>query len=185
MVLLITYCSNVPSKAVRHYGAHTPSDKENAPWHWSDEPDSAFQRIKQMVTQAPMLTYYNPHGDLTIQCDARQNGLFSFNDYIHSTSHRLCLFDKYIHSTSTCARRIHVFIQLQRPKLCFTEQIYLFNFNKNIFIQQNIFSQLFATSQTLINSYSQSSTSLPPCYPFLTKKSMIWKQNVEKQHGRP
>ena len=46
-----------------------------------------------------------------------------------------------------------IFIQLQPPKLRFMEKIYLFNFNKNIFIQQNIIIQLFSSSQTSINSY--------------------------------
>ena len=41
-----------------------------------------------------------------------------------------------------CARQI--FIQLQHPKLYFMKGIYIFYFNKkNIFIQQNIFIQLF------------------------------------------
>ena len=98
--------------------------------------------------------------------------IFSFNAYIHSTSTR-ALFIQQISSFNFntgyfCARRI--FIQLQRPKLRFMERIYLFNFNKNIFMQQNIFIELFASSQTLINSYSTKLHLPTPLLPLLKNR---------------
>ena len=101
-----------------------------------------------------------------------QHGIFSFNDYIHSTSTR-ALFSQQIYSLNFktgyfCARRI--FIQLQPPKLRFLERIYLFNFNKNIFIQQNIFIQLFASSRTSINSYSTNLHLPIPLLPIVKKE---------------
>ena len=49
--------------------------RKDTQWHWSEEQDSAFQKIQHMVTQAPVLSYYDPCSELTIQCDASQGGL--------------------------------------------------------------------------------------------------------------
>ena len=63
-----------------------------------------------------------------------------------------------------CARQI--FIQLQRPKLCFMKRIYLFNFNQKKKISFNktyLFNS--SSSRTSINTYSTKlhfPTPLPP-----------------------
>ena len=44
-------------------------------WHWTDHQDQAFQRIRQLVTEAPVLKYYEPMEELTLQSDASQTGL--------------------------------------------------------------------------------------------------------------
>ena len=49
--------------------------RKDTQWHRSEEQDSAFQKIQHMVTQAPVLSYYDPCSELTIQCDASQGGL--------------------------------------------------------------------------------------------------------------
>ena len=49
--------------------------RKDTQWHWSEEQDSAFQKIQHMVTQAPVLSYYDPCSELTIHCDASQGGL--------------------------------------------------------------------------------------------------------------
>ena len=52
-----------------------------------------------------------------------------------------------------CARQI--FIQLQRPKLCFRKRIYIFNFNKwKIFSFNKTYLFNSSSSRTSINSYS-------------------------------
>ena len=43
--------------------------------NWSSEQDQAFANVQRLVTEAPVLRYYDPSLDLTIQCDASQNGL--------------------------------------------------------------------------------------------------------------
>ena len=48
--------------------------KENE-WKWTHGYDAAFKRIKEMATTSPLLKYYNPEDELTIQCDASQKGL--------------------------------------------------------------------------------------------------------------
>ena len=44
-------------------------------WHWTPHQDQAFQRIRQLVTEAPVLKYYEPGEELTLQSDASQTGL--------------------------------------------------------------------------------------------------------------
>ena len=44
-------------------------------WKWNHEHDAAFKRSKEMATTSPLLKYYNPEAELTIQCDANEKGL--------------------------------------------------------------------------------------------------------------
>lgn len=47
----------------------------DAEWHWDREQEEALERVKQLVTSSPVLTYYNQNKPLDIQCDASQTGL--------------------------------------------------------------------------------------------------------------
>ena len=49
--------------------------RKSTPWEWSTEQDKAFQTVQKLVTKAPILCYYDPSKELTIQCDASQSGL--------------------------------------------------------------------------------------------------------------
>ena len=42
---------------------------------WRPEHDSAFQKVQQMLTTAPILRYYDPAKELIVQCDASEKGL--------------------------------------------------------------------------------------------------------------
>ena len=44
-------------------------------WNWTTVHDRAFKTVHKLVTEALVLVYYNPERELTIQCDASQNGL--------------------------------------------------------------------------------------------------------------
>lgn len=44
-------------------------------WHWTGHQDQVFQRTCQLVTEAPVLKYYMPTEELTLQSDASQTGL--------------------------------------------------------------------------------------------------------------
>ena len=87
--------------------------------------------------------------------------------YIDSTS-------GYFHSTTILIQLQYglIFIQLHRPKLCFMKRLCLFNFNKKyIFIQQNIFIQLFKfpdIDKFLFNK-------APPPYPPAAPSLKTWK----------
>ena len=44
-------------------------------WHWDFPQQQAFAKIKQMITAAPVLAYYDPSEPLAIQCDASNKGI--------------------------------------------------------------------------------------------------------------
>jgi hypothetical protein len=49
-------------------------EKEIA-WHWNQEQDNNFNKLKQMVSTAPVLGYYNPKNLVTLSVDASANGV--------------------------------------------------------------------------------------------------------------
>ncbi|KAK5866505.1 hypothetical protein PBY51_020693 [Eleginops maclovinus] len=44
-------------------------------WDWTEMHDEAFCRLKDKIAKAPVLKYYNPKEELTLQCDASETGL--------------------------------------------------------------------------------------------------------------
>ena len=44
-------------------------------WEWTEMHDRAFCRLKDNIAKAPVLKYYNPQEELTLQCDASETGL--------------------------------------------------------------------------------------------------------------
>ena len=49
--------------------------RKDDPWTWSSAQENALARMKQLVSDAPVLRYYDPERELTIQCDTSQTGL--------------------------------------------------------------------------------------------------------------
>ena len=48
---------------------------KDASWTWQSEQKAAFKKIKQLVTAAPVLQFYDVNKKVTIQCDASSSGL--------------------------------------------------------------------------------------------------------------
>lgn len=46
-----------------------------SPWAWTAEAKEAYARIKMMVSDTPILQYYQPSKELLIECDASSKGL--------------------------------------------------------------------------------------------------------------
>ena len=44
-------------------------------WVWNEAQQTAFEKLKEMVTRTPVLRYYNLKEEVTLQCDASQSGL--------------------------------------------------------------------------------------------------------------
>ena len=44
-------------------------------WVWNELQQTAFAKLKEMVTRTPVLRYYNLKEEVTLQCDASQSGL--------------------------------------------------------------------------------------------------------------
>ena len=53
---------------------HELTAKE-APFLWSPQHESALAGIKQLVADHPVLKFYDPEGEVTLQCDASKYGL--------------------------------------------------------------------------------------------------------------
>ena len=49
--------------------------RKDAEWHWSDVHESAFKKIKEAASQAPVLRYFDPAKETVLQCDASDTGL--------------------------------------------------------------------------------------------------------------
>ena len=49
--------------------------RQNVQWIWTAEHDDALQKIKNAVTQTPVLKYFNAKDETTLQCDSSQSGL--------------------------------------------------------------------------------------------------------------
>ena len=41
--------------------------RKDVPWQWQHEHEAAFEKVKELVTEAPLLKYYNPGEELTVQ----------------------------------------------------------------------------------------------------------------------
>ena len=60
----------------RHNGTPAATlTRRDTEWQWTEEQEKSFEEVKQLVTVAPILSYYNPKEELVIQCDASQKGL--------------------------------------------------------------------------------------------------------------
>jgi len=49
--------------------------KKNVEWSWNERHTAAFEQLKNALTRAPTLTFYDVTKPVTIQCDASQAGL--------------------------------------------------------------------------------------------------------------
>ena len=45
------------------------------PWQWNDEQEHSFNMMKNLITESPVMLYFNPKDELVLQCDASQIGL--------------------------------------------------------------------------------------------------------------
>ena len=72
---MITYLSRFApslSEITTPIRSHT---RENTEFIWDSSQQQAFDKVKQTITQAPVLVYYDPHKPLTLQVDASKHSL--------------------------------------------------------------------------------------------------------------
>ena len=44
-------------------------------WHWNDTQEKSWKQVKQLITREPVLKYFDPSKEVTLQCDASESGL--------------------------------------------------------------------------------------------------------------
>ena len=49
--------------------------KKGVDWNWSVECEQAFQKVKQKITETPLLVYFDPEKELVLQVDSSKDGL--------------------------------------------------------------------------------------------------------------
>jgi len=50
-------------------------EKKDVLWHWSREQQEEFDNVKDLISNAPILAFYDPKCDIYLQCDASSYGL--------------------------------------------------------------------------------------------------------------
>jgi hypothetical protein len=51
--------------------------KKDVEWNWSSAQQEAFDKVKLLITKTPVLAFYDPRKELTLENDACENGLGS------------------------------------------------------------------------------------------------------------
>ena len=65
----------IRSASRRSHCSFAPVDAQLMPWTWTTQHEQSFNDIKQAVTSAPVLQYFDPSKQVTIQTDAGSTGL--------------------------------------------------------------------------------------------------------------
>ena len=71
--------ANYLSKFLPHLSTVTEPlrrlEDEHVEWHWNEVHERAFTDVKQLISNHPVLRYYDVSKEVTLQCDASQSGL--------------------------------------------------------------------------------------------------------------
>ena len=49
--------------------------KKETEFLWDEQQSRAFERVKQTITQSPVLVYYDPKKELTLEVDSSKDGI--------------------------------------------------------------------------------------------------------------
>ena len=86
--------------------------KKDVPWNWSESQQHAFDSIKLLITSAPVLAFYDPQKELTLENDASEYGLGSA---LYQDSKPIAFASR----TLTSAERNYAQIEKEMLALCF------------------------------------------------------------------
>ena len=50
-------------------------EDKDVEWHWDENHQKAFEEVKHLITNHPVLCYYDVTKEVTLQCDASQSGI--------------------------------------------------------------------------------------------------------------
>lgn len=70
---------NYLGKYIKNLGQETTNLrlllKKNVPWHWNINHQTEFEKLKKLISSAPVLTYYDGNKQLTLSVDASQSSM--------------------------------------------------------------------------------------------------------------
>lgn len=70
---------NYLAKFCPHLSDHCKPLRElthkDSEWKWTEQHEETFLKLKNMIANTPVLKYYSPEEELTVQCDASDTGL--------------------------------------------------------------------------------------------------------------
>ena len=73
----VTYLARYVPKLTDVFRPISALAQRDVEWMWGDAQVKAFTELKQLLTQAPTLAFFDPSKQLAIQCDASNHGLGS------------------------------------------------------------------------------------------------------------
>ena len=75
--------------------------KQNAIFKWDESMDCVFDKVKDVITRSPILAYYDPQKDVTIQTDASKSGLGA----TRGQTSRICIEIPQLIAKGLCSNR--------------------------------------------------------------------------------
>ena len=76
--------------------------KKETPFMWQAEHQKAFESLKQVITEAPVLAYYDPEKDNLIQSDASLQGI---GCVLIQDSRPVCYASRSLTETESCLQQ--------------------------------------------------------------------------------
>ncbi|KAK3717088.1 hypothetical protein QZH41_008699, partial [Actinostola sp. cb2023] len=71
----VNYLAKFLPRLAEAMGSIQQLTRRDVDWQWQPEHNAASEKVKEIVTTAPLLKYYDPAEELTVQCDVSKKGL--------------------------------------------------------------------------------------------------------------
>ena len=98
-------------------------------WHWNEEQEVAFKRLKELLTKAPVLKYFDVNKPITIQVDASKSGLGAA---LFQDNHPISLASKALDKT----QQNYAVIEKELLAICFgCKKFHEYIFGKEVTIE--------------------------------------------------
>lgn len=105
--------------------------KKDVPWNWAEAQQAAFDKLKCLITNAPVLSHYDQSKPLVIQTDASSKGLGSC---LLQDGHPICFASR---ALSDCETR---YAQIEKELLAIVfacEKFHMYIYGREILVQSD------------------------------------------------
>jgi len=62
--------------------------RKDVPFEWNEQCEHSLNKVKEKLTKAPVLVYFNPNSELVVQADSSQSGRSASTKW---KANRICL----------------------------------------------------------------------------------------------